>query len=603
MKLKKEKETPMQLPPIVAISSPRGTGAISIIRLSGEGVHEIAKRLVTVKETVKPKFLHYGIFSTHNAQCTTHNDCWSDFDGQFVGAATCRPLFCSEQSNGRQVADPTSIATKNRTKSLNAKKFDKHCALCDMHSALKDEVLISFFSAPNSYTGEDMVELYPHGGEFLTNEILNCFIAEGCRIAENGEFSKRAFLNGKIDLTKAEAIVDLINAQTRGEASLAFNALSGGVKDSIQVLERELIETIAKISVCVDYPEEDLEIVTKGEVFASVSKVLEKINVLISSYGQGKLLREGIRVALVGETNVGKSSLMNALLGHDRSIVTEIAGTTRDYIEEGFVINGQKFVLIDTAGIRESDDEVEKIGIERTKKMIETADIVLYIFDLIGNENKIVGGCNVQESIETKCHGDWLTDTKCPEGVEAIPCLNQSVCPRDMKWVFGCQPDTTGAVNDRPHKNTIFVQNKIDLKNEKINYRGGILPPEKDNNKIVEVLAPTSTNKNSIFRISAKTGQGIEELKKLLSQKSKQLTQPLTANHQSPTTISNPRHYQALVHAKESLTLALQNLNSFTLDYVNVDLNDALNSISSITGIRATDEVIGEIFKNFCVGK
>ncbi|MCL2255308.1 MAG: tRNA uridine-5-carboxymethylaminomethyl(34) synthesis GTPase MnmE [Firmicutes bacterium] len=485
MKKQKNQKTPPQSPPIVAISSPRGTGAISIIRLSGEGVHEIAKRLVTVKETIKPKFLHYGLFESGE---------WRVESGV-------------EDKNNLTLTPNFKLQTP-------------------LSNIIRDEVMIAFFSAPNSYTGEDMVELFPHGGEFLTNEILKCFISKGCRTAENGEFSKRAFLNGKIDLTKAEAIVDLIHAQTAGEARIAFDSLSGGVKNSVQVLERELVEVIAKIAVCVDYPEEDLEEVTKSDVQKSVKKTLEKVGALIASYGQGRLLREGVRVALVGETNVGKSSLMNALLGHERSIVTAIAGTTRDYIEENFSIGGQKFVLIDTAGIRESDDEVENIGIERTKKMVDTADMVL------------------------EC-GVWSVEN-------------------------GVNEKNNLTLDSNP-KIIIRVQNKIDIA-EKV--------------------------ENCDIGISAKTGEGIEKLKKLLSEKSKELTASPFLTSSSPLSlISNPRHYEALVRAKESLALALENLDSFTLDCVNVDLTEALNSISSITGIKATDEVVTEIFKNFCVGK
>jgi len=244
-----------------------------------------------------------------------------------------------------------------------------------------DEVLAVYMRAPRTFTGEDVVEIHSHGGIVVVRKILRLVLKEGARLAEPGEFSLRAFINGKIDLVQAEAINELINAQSEVSAKLALSQLEGKLSEKIRTLRDEILEVKAFIEAAVDFPEEEIEVIESGKVKERLSEIIRKLKTLISSYREGKVLKEGIKVAIVGRPNVGKSSLLNAILREERAIVTEIPGTTRDIIEETITFEGLPLKLIDTAGIREATDKVEKIGIERSKRSIGEADVVLFVID------------------------------------------------------------------------------------------------------------------------------------------------------------------------------------------------------------------------------
>lgn len=299
---------------IACISTPLGTGAISIIRVSGENCLKIAKQVFFCKdkENIEVRKLYLGDF---------------------------------------------------------------------IYKDIKDKCLMAFFKAPLSYTGEDMVEFQCHGGEFLAENILKSLLENGAVLAENGEFSKRAFLNGKLTLDKAEGIIDVINATSEAELKAGYKMLKGELKNAVIEFQNQLTTSLAEIEVTLDYPEYDDE----SSAIISVKKVLKdilvKIDNLLATAGAGKIIKNGINIAIVGKPNVGKSSLLNALIGEDRAIVTSIAGTTRDTIVETITFNGMKFNFIDTAGIRESQDVVEKIGIERSLQSIKEADLILVVLD------------------------------------------------------------------------------------------------------------------------------------------------------------------------------------------------------------------------------
>lgn len=244
---------------------------------------------------------------------------------------------------------------------------------------IKDEVMIVYFKAPNSYTGEDVVEIQCHGNNFITENIVKTLIERGSRIAENGEFTKRAFLNNKIDLTKAEGIIDIINAKTTAQINAANDMMNGEIYKKIALIQNLIISLTAKAEVSVDYPEEDLEYITVKEIEKSLLDIIEDLTKLSSSFNEGKLIREGVKVALVGEPNVGKSQLMNALLNQNRAIVTDIKGTTRDTLEESYSYKNIRFNIVDTAGIRETDDVIERLGINRSLEALNSCDILLAI--------------------------------------------------------------------------------------------------------------------------------------------------------------------------------------------------------------------------------
>ena len=246
---------------------------------------------------------------------------------------------------------------------------------------IKDKCMCVYFKAPFSYTGEDLIEFHCHGGITLTNKVYESLIENGCEPATKGEFSKLAFLNGKVSLDEAEGIIDMINAESESELKAGYNLMQGGLKIEVEKLQDRLTELLAKIEVTLDYPEEDLEEETRENILTSLQEIKSELTTILSTASYGKCVKDGVRVLIYGKTNAGKSSLLNSLLNYNRAIVTSVQGTTRDTLEEVYNYKGYKFVLIDSAGIRESNDIVESIGIDKSKNELKSADIVLYILD------------------------------------------------------------------------------------------------------------------------------------------------------------------------------------------------------------------------------
>ena len=245
----------------------------------------------------------------------------------------------------------------------------------------KDKCLCVVFKGPNSFTGENVVEFQCHGGVKLANEIVKDCLSFGAELAENGEFSMRAFVNGKLSLAEAEGMIDLINAQSESELNASYNLMSGGLTKQINAFQDEIVDLISEVEVSFDYPEEDIEYKTKGEIKSQTAKLISQIDELISSASMGSIVKNGINAVIIGKPNVGKSSLLNALINKNKAIVTDIAGTTRDVIEDAFEVNGVKINILDTAGIRETDDIIERLGVIKTKELINQADIVLFVVD------------------------------------------------------------------------------------------------------------------------------------------------------------------------------------------------------------------------------
>lgn len=323
---------------IVAISTAIGNGGISIIRMSGKSVVDIADKL----------------FHTNNLSV-------KDFEP--------RKMYLG--------------------------KFE--------YNGICDKCMCVYFKAPNSYTGEDLIEFHCHGGITLTNRIFESLVESGCEVATKGEFSKLAFLNGKLSLDEAEGIIDIINAESDSELRAGYDLLQGRLKSEVTSIQDTLTELLAKIEVTLDYPEEDLEEETVINIENTLSQVENKLKNILSTSSYGKTIKDGVKILIYGKTNAGKSSLLNKLLNYDRAIVTDIKGTTRDTLEEVFIYKGHKFILIDSAGIRQSEDLVESIGINKSKSMLKSADIVLYIIDgstPLDNEDKdIMSDLNVNNTI------------------------------------------------------------------------------------------------------------------------------------------------------------------------------------------------------------
>ena len=406
------------------------------------------------------------------------------------------------------------------------------------NGALIDEVLVTFFKGPHSFTGEDSVEISVHGSVFIQQKLLQILIAHGCRMAEAGEFTRRAFVNRKFDLAQAEAIADLISSESEAAHRVAINQLKGGFSKELQVLRSKLLEMTSLVELELDFSEEDVEFADRVQLKALLQEILGKINKLKDSFRLGNAIKNGIPVAIVGQTNTGKSTLLNALLGEDRAIVSDIAGTTRDTIEETLNINGILYRFIDTAGLRATDETIEKIGIERSYKKIAEANVVIGMLDAKTDYESMLLSAN---EIRSKVDFD--------------------------------------------HQQLILCINKVDTLTDQGEAILGQLRQDLNNDDILVIC------------ISAKHKFGLNDLYNTLKH-----SQPLA--HPDATLVTNVRHYEALVHAGDSLERVQQGLEmNIPTDLVSQDLRQALYHLGSITGEITTDEVLGSIFSRFCIGK
>ena len=403
-------------------------------------------------------------------------------------------------------------------------RYAAYLPFYDTQQTLIDRGIAIFYPNPNSYTGEDVLELQAHGGSALMQIVLSRCIALGARQAEPGEFTRRAYLNDKIDLAQAEAVADLINASTIEAARSAVRSLSGEFSNSINTVLAKLINLRMYVEACLDFPEEEIDFISQGKVAEKLDAIIAELKTVFAKAKQGSLLREGLQVVLVGQPNVGKSSLMNQLSGEEVAIVTPIAGTTRDTIKNTIQINGLPLNMIDTAGLRETKDEVEKFGIARTYRALENAQVALLLVDAAH------GISETEKSILTH--------------------LPQQIAK-------------------------IWVHNKIDTTQEKA--------------KILE-----KANEPHIY-LSAKTGEGIELLKQQL------LEVAGFQQNAEGVFMARTRHLEALIQVEQHLSQAASNINSAEL--VAEELRLAQEALSSITGEFTPDDLLGEIFSKFCIGK
>ena len=450
---------------ICALATAPG-GALGIIRISGAQALEILSRIFTKDlTTAQPNTIHYG----HIVECV---------------------------------------------------------AVPQQQTAIIDEVLVSVFRAPHSYTGEDSAEVSCHGSRYILNKVLEQLIQHGCRMAEPGEFTKRAFLNGKMDLSQAEAVADLIASSNKATHDIAMSQLRGHFSSLLAQLREQLLKLTSLLELELDFSDhEDLEFADRSELSSLANKIDKHISKLTYSFEMGNALKQGIPVAIVGKTNVGKSTLLNRLLKDDRAIVSDVHGTTRDTIEDTIDIQGVTFRFIDTAGIRQTQDTVEQIGIERTFQAIQKARIVL-----------------------------WLIDQQ-PSNEEINEVLQHT-----------------------ENKKLIIIKNKTD---------------KADNNSYNLLNLP-------FVAISAKFGTGIEALEQSIYDAA---DIPTLAD--SDFVVTNARHYDALVRAQQSIQRVIDGLQAqLSGDLLSEDLRQALDTLAEITGGQITpNEVLGNIFKIFCIGK
>jgi tRNA modification GTPase len=392
-----------------------------------------------------------------------------------------------------------------------------------------DEVLVSVFIAPHSYSGENVVEISCHGSNYILQQVMKLLIRNGARMAEPGEFTKRAFLNGKLDLAQAEAVSDLINADSDASHLAAMNQMRGGFSQEIRKLREKLIHFASMIELELDFSEEDVEFADRGQLTNLIDDLLDVVGSLMESFNLGNVIKNGVPTVIAGKPNAGKSTLLNALLNEEKAIVSEIAGTTRDFIEDEIHIEGITFRFIDTAGIREARDKIEKIGVERTKQKMKEASLILYLFDL------------KEETLE------------------------------EIEAEVG-KLDTLGI----PY---IKVANKTDL-----------APP---------ALVDSLKGGKSFIFISAKSRENLDELKSKIIEKVN-----LEGFRTGDTVVTNLRHYESLYNARKSLEDVLSGIEGgISGDLLAQDIRQALHYLGEITGEITTNDLLGNIFSKFCIGK
>ncbi len=454
---------------IIALATPNGLGAISVLRISG-------KESISVTEKV---------FKAKNNKLLSKQDSHTVHLGHLI-------------KKGHQL----------------------------------DEVLVTLFKGPHSYTGENTIEISCHGSIYIQKEIINLFIDNGIRVANPGEFTLRAFLNGKMDLNQAEAVADLIASENEGSHKLAMQQMKSGFSDDLKKLRAELLHFSSMIELELDFSQEDVEFVERDEFKKLTNKIKLELNTLINSFQSGNVLKNGISVAIAGKPNAGKSSLLNTLLNDEKAIVSDIPGTTRDSIEDSLIIQGINFRFTDTAGLRETTDFIESKGIEKTINKIKNAKILLYLFD--------ANDTNVNE-------------------------IKSSI--NNFK---------------RDDLSIILVRNKIDLINQ--------------NSKLLDDIK--SISKSQLLEIEATDAKSVESLKIRL------INEVELLNPYTDIVISNSRHYEALIKALRAIEEVNEGLvDNVSGDLLSVDIRRSIDHLSEITGEITNDDVLGNIFANFCIGK
>ena len=418
--------------------------------------------------------------------------------------------------------------TKNPNRDLGFYKFNY--GFIHDNGKIIDEVMAVRMKAPKTYTCEDVVEINFHGGHLISEKVLELVLKNGARHAEQGEFTKRAFMNGRIDLSQAEAVMDIIQGKTEKSISLSLEQLRGDLRDKIGSFKKALLDVTAHVNVVLDYPEEGIDDPLPSNLRENLENVYAEAERLISSYDKGKKIKEGIKTVIAGKPNVGKSTLLNSLLKEERAIVTHIPGTTRDVIEEIINIKGIPLVLTDTAGIRKTEDIVENIGVEKSKKFIENADLVLLVLD-------------ASRELESEDR----------EVIEEIQNNN---------------------------KKTIVLLNKIDLERK---------------------IELDEFGLENILEISAKDNIGIEDMEERIYS---YIVEEKVEDSSEKLIITNIRHKTALEKTKDAIRNIFETIDAgMPMDLISVDLKEALDSLSEITGEISSEDILDHVFGNFCVGK
>ena len=445
-----------------------------------------------------------------------------------------------------EIADRIYRSKNNKKRLINVKSHTIHYGFIYDGGVMLDEVMVSVMRAPNTYTREDIVEINCHGGALVMNKILDTLVRNGCRIAEAGEFTKRAFLNGRIDLSEAEAVMDIIQSKNEFALKSSVRQLKGAVSDKISKLRSEILHEIAFIESALDDPEHISLDGFGAKLGEKTDRICDDLEKLIGSADNGRVLKEGINTVIVGKPNVGKSSFLNLILGEDRAIVTSVAGTTRDVLEETVILNGISLNIVDTAGIRDTDDVVEKIGVDKARKYANDADLIVYIADASKSLDD-----DDDEIIEMIC------------GKKIIVLLNkmdleQAVSEKDIEEKFCKKADKMTCMSEK---------------------------------KVPAVR---------IIKTSVKEKKGIEEFENVI----KEMFFNGDIDLNDEVYITNQRHKEALIEALDSMRMVRKSIDDdMPEDFYSIDLMSAYAALGRIIGEEVGDDLVEEIFSKFCIGK
>lgn len=515
---------------IAAIATPLGEGGLAVIRISGPQTLAVADQV----------FLPVGKNSRKPGEATTHTI--------HYGKVMCA---------GRQV----------------------------------DEVLLSVMRAPRTYTREDVVEIACHGGLLSAKAVLDTVLASGARLALPGEFTRRAFLNGRLDLTQAEAVADLIHSRTELALQAANEQLAGKLSRRINQLRDDLMNVLANVEAHIDFPEEDIAPDTHAQLVQRLEHARAFMDGLLRTANEGRLLRRGIRAAIVGRPNAGKSSLLNQLLGHDRAIVSPMPGTTRDTIEETANVRGLPVVFVDTAGLREARDEIESEGIRRSHQSLASAEFILHVFDasepLTAEDVKYLDEFAGKKRILVRNKVDLPVALVLPLPVN-----------REVGCVNPCAPGTA-ATGDGAHGLTHPTNLRVQAANARIEALGDLSPSDGERTE-EKGAAIESSATHTVVDVCCLTGLGIEQLKDAI----KELVWSGEVRAEMLEAMINSRHQDALNRARHAASLAVSALRRGAgLELVAVDLRIAVNAVGEIVGKTTTEDLLDSIFRQFCIGK
>lgn len=501
---------------------------------------------------------------------------FGDNDTIAAPATAAGGALCVVRVSGPRAIDICDTIFRGRTTLAAAKTASAHYgSIADTTAGVIDEAIVTVFRAPHSYTGEDSVEISVHGSSYVVRALMQALARAGARPARAGEFTRRAFLAGRMDLAQAEAVADMIASSSRAAHAVAATQMRGAYSHELQELRRQLLDITSLLELELDFSEEDVEFADRTQLDTLLRRTRDKVAALARSFALGNALKEGVAVAIVGSPNVGKSTLLNRLAGEERAMVSDIAGTTRDTVEARINIDGVDYRFIDTAGVHQTDDKLELMGIDRTRQALEKARIVLWI--TTADEPGSNVGSNIGSKVDSNIGSNVGSNVGNPSGHNVHN-----------------TPDTEAAL-----KAEFAAATGIELTSEQILYRIiNKIDLHSDTDNSSAATADGAEDRYTI-RLSAKTGEGIRTLVAALAR-----SVDATAAYRGEAIVTNQRHYHALCEALTALDAALDGLqHGLTSELLSEDIRAAINHLGEITGEITSDDILQNIFSKFCIGK